>query len=1834
MGLIADIQSDMEKGAVRLISEYRLRLVSDAQRLCGNASDVDDLVSRTLVKVISNIDSHDATCDFYAWMKSIMENIHRNDTRGPVVRGTKVVPPEELEQYAGSDCCTDEQVLKNSDCEMVRKALRNLPPEYKQTVILRFYEDLSLKEIASFLNKPVGTVSRRIHVALHLLAGKFSAEMDNAKKPLAVLFAALLGVGSLFGAWKAAETIWPEAFSSAPEEVVAAELPQEEGGAPAKQASGQAEQSDGQANEEPAADGLGQTQSLLKTNFTQKETQTTQTKTEKGQDMNLKTFKVVAASALGAVLGNVASAGALPPEYRAVEYVESTGSQGVNTKVVPSSTTRVVANLAFTETPTALACCGYSDKFVFGADASGWYANLGSTVRPDASFDLERHTFDVVSGSQKFDGIEFGTGAACSTGSADHPEWGQTLYLFGSRQVWLEKIQYPMKARIYSSQIYSGETLVRDFIPCYLIADETKVGFYDVVGDAFYTASGLIKGEDVCVAVVGDPKDYASAGSPSYGFIKKSVGDAVSLTAPETVEVSDGVRASCTGWKLSDIVTGELVNESTDANKTLCTFNYEKPVRLVWQWKVLYRAAPVVAGGLTVSPAEAWLEEGEEATFTVSGADYPAWTVNGVVQSDRSASITVRGARGLEVSVAAPRVIRVTQEGAGAKDGSDWGNACAGVDAAIALAGTEASTICLLTGDYALTRQVEIGEGANLVIRGGYTGVNEEVGANRSVLVRDDAVASMRILSIRNATVWMDGLVITNGTLKDVPTPVQGLGIRAEGSTLVLKDCIVAKNCQDQTSRSYYGGGLYISGGSLTVVDSEFNDNDISAQGWSGGTYGGAIYASGTAVSISGSTFAHNRTRANLTVVIRGGALWLSGGSAVITDCVFDKNMVLKENGYGASDDGYGGCIYASGLSTLSITDSLFTGNLNNSRLGDLDYGGRGGTLYLEGASMKAEIRRCVFLGNGTRTSGTVADSGSIYLQSGTLALENVLQAGCQYGNGVEVAGGTLTAKNCTFADISNGNAVRVVAVCTATFDGCVFDAAQGACRVDGGSFPIFSNCLASDVELAGLCNRQGDPLFADTTYFHLQSQAGRYDGGWFMGGSWVADEADSPAIDMGDTSAAVGDEPQPNGHRLNVGYDAATSVASKSHLGEPAVPTALATYIYPLADVGEDAVTVSGEFGLSANGSAAVTVFWGETDGGTDAANWTYNEVLGTVGDWTLVTRRLTGLAGRTYVRLMADDGESVAWSAAQLFSPVTKATLADVSVSYVTRKTLKAHGTLAADGGAPTSVRLRYWTDDGGEVVTVDYNLGQAIAVGTTFTIEVADLTPGVTYHYAIEAVNSAGVRGEVQEVTTVSTDPIVVYVTPEGAGAEDGTSWANAYSKLQDAFDMCFCEGDVIRLKAGTYEDFGPFDINTRSQAAIASAAGLTIRGGYTGEGDAVSGVSTLARKIEESPTLVNRRLLQVESSTVLFENLVFTNGMSTVGGDHGQAVKATSSHLTFRNCAFLGNGYSTTAGGSSSGGAIYANGGSLTAVDTLFDGNRLVRNNDNSNPYGGAIYATGAAVSISGCAFKDNWIASYSAAHNGGALCIEGAGSAVISNCTFLGNYTQRRDEFDTERKRGYGGTIYFAPSNASRLELTDCTIDGSYSRSNGGAGGVLYLSGSKQTTVLNRVKIVNTGILTQPLIQYDHGDIHLESGTLAMTNCLFANVSGTNAVRVAGGAFEAVNCTIADVTRGFGVNQTAGTATFKNSIVWNCAAGTTVGEVTFDHCETERDPLLYGPTKARAYHLRRGSPCADAGDASVWTAADTDLDGLPRIRNGKVDLGCYSFNAPGFMLMVK
>ena len=71
---------------------------------------------------------------------------------------------------------------------------------------------------------------------------------------------------------------------------------------------------------------------------------------------------------------------------------------------------------------------------------------------------------------------------------------------------------------------------------------------------------------------------------------------------------------------------------------------------------------------------------------------------------------------------------------------------------------------------------------------------------------------------------------------------------------------------------------------------------------------------------------------------------------------------------------------------------------------------------------------------------------------------------------------------------------------------------------------------------------------FVDTIYYHLQSRAGNYIGGYFDGGTWAKSPFNSPSIDAANPDDDFSLEPEPNGGQLNMGAYGNTAVASKTN--------------------------------------------------------------------------------------------------------------------------------------------------------------------------------------------------------------------------------------------------------------------------------------------------------------------------------------------------------------------------------------------------------------------------------------------------------------------------------------------------------------------------------------------------------------------------------------------------------------------------------------------------------------------------------------------------------------
>ena len=178
MEIAEEISTCPESGARRLIAEYGDRLYDTAFRLCQDESAARDLVNRTLWRAIERIGLFSGASSMYTWLYSILVNFWRMDLR------QKKKMDILLFQDEMPDCPDErpdpaEALAAKADSEAIRNAIAELPEYYRVVVVFRYFEDMSVPEIAVILGIPEGTVKFRLHKAKNMMRRKLAQTIDN-----------------------------------------------------------------------------------------------------------------------------------------------------------------------------------------------------------------------------------------------------------------------------------------------------------------------------------------------------------------------------------------------------------------------------------------------------------------------------------------------------------------------------------------------------------------------------------------------------------------------------------------------------------------------------------------------------------------------------------------------------------------------------------------------------------------------------------------------------------------------------------------------------------------------------------------------------------------------------------------------------------------------------------------------------------------------------------------------------------------------------------------------------------------------------------------------------------------------------------------------------------------------------------------------------------------------------------------------------------------------------------------------------------------------------------------------------------------------------------------------------------------------------------------------------------------------------------------------------------------------------------------------------------------------------------------------------------------------
>lgn len=155
----------------RIVSQYHYRLLRYLVYFTSRRELAEDLVQETWLRVLERAGQYDPRLRFEPWLFSIARNLaidHLRKHQGATHRmyredeaGANLPAPDLESPFLAA--------ARSEDAKRIGAALGALEPIYREALLLRFQEELSLAEIAQVARAPISTVSSRIHRGLSML---------------------------------------------------------------------------------------------------------------------------------------------------------------------------------------------------------------------------------------------------------------------------------------------------------------------------------------------------------------------------------------------------------------------------------------------------------------------------------------------------------------------------------------------------------------------------------------------------------------------------------------------------------------------------------------------------------------------------------------------------------------------------------------------------------------------------------------------------------------------------------------------------------------------------------------------------------------------------------------------------------------------------------------------------------------------------------------------------------------------------------------------------------------------------------------------------------------------------------------------------------------------------------------------------------------------------------------------------------------------------------------------------------------------------------------------------------------------------------------------------------------------------------------------------------------------------------------------------------------------------------------------------------------------------------------------------------------------------------
>ena len=154
-----------------LLARHQEYVYSYILFLVRKREDADDIFQETFTRAITAIREHryQNTGKFNAWLIRIAHNLaidHARSCTADLYSSRDAFSSNVLNNLKYSEKCQESQIIEQQNLDTLKQMLSYLPENQQEIVFLRFYEDLSFREIAEQKEISINTALGRMRYAL------------------------------------------------------------------------------------------------------------------------------------------------------------------------------------------------------------------------------------------------------------------------------------------------------------------------------------------------------------------------------------------------------------------------------------------------------------------------------------------------------------------------------------------------------------------------------------------------------------------------------------------------------------------------------------------------------------------------------------------------------------------------------------------------------------------------------------------------------------------------------------------------------------------------------------------------------------------------------------------------------------------------------------------------------------------------------------------------------------------------------------------------------------------------------------------------------------------------------------------------------------------------------------------------------------------------------------------------------------------------------------------------------------------------------------------------------------------------------------------------------------------------------------------------------------------------------------------------------------------------------------------------------------------------------------------------------------------------------------